>query len=70
MSASFGSSEARDAWVRAAEERGRMMAAVTARMFALASVVEGARILDVGTGTGDASPICFPISSSRFVEGA
>jgi ubiquinone/menaquinone biosynthesis C-methylase UbiE len=50
---SFGSSSAKEAWLRAAEERGRMMAPATERMFALAGVVEGARVLDIGTGTGD-----------------
>jgi SAM-dependent methyltransferase len=41
------------AWLRAAEGRNRMMAKATERMFAHAAVREGARVLDVGTGTGD-----------------
>jgi SAM-dependent methyltransferase len=40
-------------WIEAAKERNRMLAAATERMFALAGVREGARVLDVGTGTGD-----------------
>jgi SAM-dependent methyltransferase len=40
-------------WIDAAKERNRMLAAATERMFALAGVREGARVLDVGTGTGD-----------------
>ncbi len=40
-------------WLQAARERNRMLAAATERMFALAGVREGARVLDVGTGTGD-----------------
>lgn len=40
-------------WIEAAKERNRMLAAATERMFALADVREGARVLDVGTGTGD-----------------
>jgi ubiquinone/menaquinone biosynthesis C-methylase UbiE len=40
-------------WLNVAKERNRMMAAATERMFALAGVREGARVLDVGTGTGD-----------------
>jgi SAM-dependent methyltransferase len=41
------------AWLRAAEERNRMMAPPTERMFALAGIHEGARVLDIGAGTGD-----------------
>lgn len=40
-------------WIDAAKERNRMLAAATERMFSLAGVREGARVLDVGTGTGD-----------------
>ncbi len=40
-------------WLRAAEERNRMMAPATERMFALAGIREGAGVLDIGTGTGD-----------------
>jgi len=40
-------------WLKVAEQRNRMMAAATERMFAQAGVREGARVLDVGTGTGD-----------------
>jgi ubiquinone/menaquinone biosynthesis C-methylase UbiE len=43
------------AWLRHAERRNRMLASATERMFALASVREGARVLDAGTGTGDAA---------------
>lgn len=40
-------------WLQAAKERNRMLAAATERMFELAGVREGSRVLDVGTGTGD-----------------
>jgi ubiquinone/menaquinone biosynthesis C-methylase UbiE len=40
-------------WLKVAAQRNRMMAGATERMFALAAVREGARVLDVGTGTGD-----------------
>lgn len=42
-----------DAWLRMAEARNRMMAAATERMFERAGVRPGARVLDLGTGTGD-----------------
>lgn len=41
------------AWARSASQRNQMMGAATARMFALAGIAEGMRVLDVGTGTGD-----------------
>jgi SAM-dependent methyltransferase len=50
---SWGSSEGRDAWLRASEERARMMAPVTARMLALAKIHEGARVLELGAGAGE-----------------
>src|SRR3989442_1727257 len=49
----WDSNEVKEAWLRAAEARNRMMAPATERMFALAQVREGARVLDLGTGTGD-----------------
>jgi len=42
-----------DAWLRMAEARNRMMAAATERMFERAGMRPGARVLDLGTGTGD-----------------
>src|SRR5437660_7780741 len=47
------SGEMTNAWLHAATERNRMMAAATERMFALAGIREGARVLDLGAGTGD-----------------
>jgi ubiquinone/menaquinone biosynthesis C-methylase UbiE len=47
------SADMASAWLKAAAERNRMLAAATERMFALAGVRDGARVLDVGTGTGD-----------------
>jgi ubiquinone/menaquinone biosynthesis C-methylase UbiE len=49
----WGSSSLTSAWLRAAEQRNRMLAAATERMFAFAGIGEGSRVLDVGTGTGD-----------------
>jgi ubiquinone/menaquinone biosynthesis C-methylase UbiE len=42
-----------EAWQRAAETRNRMLAAATEAMFDVANVRVGARVLDIGTGTGD-----------------
>src|SRR5579871_180103 len=42
-----------EAWVRSAEARNRVMAPATERMFALAGIRAGMRVLDVGAGTGD-----------------
>ncbi|HEX8794630.1 MAG TPA: methyltransferase domain-containing protein [Polyangiaceae bacterium] len=50
---SWQSTDMASTWLQAARERNRMLAAATERMFALAGVREGARVLDVGTGTGD-----------------
>jgi ubiquinone/menaquinone biosynthesis C-methylase UbiE len=46
-------SEVASVWLKHAEARNRMMASATERMFERAGVVEGARVLDIGTGTGD-----------------
>jgi SAM-dependent methyltransferase len=43
------------AWLNAAHERNRMLAAATERMFTLAGIREGTRVLDAGAGTGDTS---------------
>jgi ubiquinone/menaquinone biosynthesis C-methylase UbiE len=42
-----------DAWRRAASRRARYLAATTDRLLARARVGEGARVLDLGTGTGE-----------------
>jgi ubiquinone/menaquinone biosynthesis C-methylase UbiE len=42
-----------EAWQRAAETRNRMLAPATETMFELAHVRAAARVLDIGTGTGD-----------------
>jgi len=47
------SADMADVWLKVAVQRNRMMATATERMFAQAGVREGARVLDVGTGTGD-----------------
>ncbi|HEY8041608.1 MAG TPA: methyltransferase domain-containing protein [Polyangiaceae bacterium] len=49
----WGSREFAESWKKQAETRNRMMAAATERMFTEARVVSGARVLDLGTGTGD-----------------
>jgi ubiquinone/menaquinone biosynthesis C-methylase UbiE len=49
----WGSKEFAEAWKKRAEERLRTMGAMTDRMLAEAGVVPGARVLDLGTGTGD-----------------
>jgi ubiquinone/menaquinone biosynthesis C-methylase UbiE len=40
-------------WMRTAEERARMMAPATERMLALTAIARGARVLDVGGGSGE-----------------
>jgi ubiquinone/menaquinone biosynthesis C-methylase UbiE len=47
------SNDMMEAWIRAAAQRNQMMAAATERMFALAKIGPGARVLDVGAGVGD-----------------
>jgi ubiquinone/menaquinone biosynthesis C-methylase UbiE len=49
----WSSNEFADAWKRRGEERRRNMAVVTERMFDAARIGPGARVLDLGTGTGD-----------------
>jgi SAM-dependent methyltransferase len=49
----WSSSEFAEAWKRRGEERRRTIAALTERMFAAARIGPGARVLDLGTGTGD-----------------
>lgn len=44
-------------WVEKAEERSRIFASATERMFAEARVGSGSRVLDLGTGTGDTALI-------------
>ncbi len=53
MSEAWGSPEVVEMWQRHAEARNRMLASATDAMFDLAGVVVGARVLDLGTGTGD-----------------
>jgi cyclopropane fatty-acyl-phospholipid synthase-like methyltransferase len=43
------------AWARSASQRNQMMAAATERMFALAGVAEGMRVLDVGAAHGSST---------------
>jgi ubiquinone/menaquinone biosynthesis C-methylase UbiE len=47
------SKEFAEAWKARAEERRRNMAAMTEAMFEAARIGPGARVLDLGTGTGD-----------------
>ncbi len=42
-----------ETWKRGAESRNRLLAAATERMLGEARVVAGARVLDLGAGTGD-----------------
>jgi ubiquinone/menaquinone biosynthesis C-methylase UbiE len=49
----WSSTEVADAWRRGAEARSRTFGPATDAMFDAAGVVPGARVLDLGTGTGD-----------------
>lgn len=49
----FGTADAAQSWRRSYAVRRLAMAATTERLLDLAGVVPGARVLDVGTGTGD-----------------
>ena len=49
----WASDETAQLWLRLAGARNQMLAPATERMFARAGIREGARVLDVGTGTGD-----------------
>ncbi len=49
----WAASETAEAWRRSADARNRMLAPATEAMLELAGVQAGARVLDIGTGTGD-----------------
>ena len=49
----WAAAEVAEAWQRGAETRNRMLAAATEAMFEVADIRGGARVLDIGTGTGD-----------------
>src|SRR5271166_4552579 len=49
----WGSSDLVASWKESAEDRNRVFAPATERMFAEAGVGPGSRVLDLGTGTGD-----------------
>jgi ubiquinone/menaquinone biosynthesis C-methylase UbiE len=49
----WAGNEVAEAWRRGAEKRNQMLAPATEAMLELAGVHLGARVLDIGTGTGD-----------------
>jgi ubiquinone/menaquinone biosynthesis C-methylase UbiE len=52
-SSTWAATDTAESWRRGAEARNRMLAPATAAMLDLAGVQAGARVLDIGTGTGD-----------------
>jgi ubiquinone/menaquinone biosynthesis C-methylase UbiE len=68
MERSWGSGAVVEGWKRAAEVRNAAMRPATELMFEEAAVVPGARVLDIGTGTGDTALLaCARVGSAGSV---